>query len=43
MLEVCESCKYYDNADTYPGTGYCKLWEEYTEQDSNCPDYEEED
>ena len=38
---TCEKCKNYDDETSYPGTGYCKLYDEYVNYNDSCPDFEE--
>lgn len=42
MEENCYNCKYYENEDTYPGTGWCGLVGDYTKDNDDCEDYEAE-
>lgn len=42
MDENCYNCKYYENEDTYPGTGWCGLVGDYTKDNDDCEDYEAE-
>lgn len=40
--ELCMYCKYWKQQHTYKGTGYCTLYEDFTDEDYKCEDWEEE-
>ena len=41
-MDTCKDCIYYDESDSYKGTGYCTLYSEYVNNDDNCDDWEGE-
>lgn len=41
-MEDCEHCRYYDESDSYPGTGWCSLEKDYVKENDNCQDWEGE-
>ena len=41
MEEICKNCYNYRNNDTYPETGYCSLYEDFTKDNDSCIDYDE--
>lgn len=38
-MDKCENCAYYKNNNTYEGTGYCELWDDFTKDDDICDEY----
>lgn len=38
----CKNCTNYDNEDSYKGTGYCILVQDYVKDDDVCDDFESE-
>ena len=34
---MCKGCDNY--CETFPGHGYCRLWDMYVKQDDDCDDY----
>lgn len=40
-MEKCINCYYYDDSDSYQGTGYCMMVGDYTKDDDSCEDYQD--
>lgn len=41
-MNNCKDCIYYDNKGTYKGTGYCKLYDSFVNDDESCEDFNDE-
>ncbi len=42
-MEYCKNCEYYEDGDSYDGTGYCLLHRDYMKDNDSCDDFKEED
>lgn len=42
MIDKCKDCKYLDDSNSYPETGFCILYQNYVKWTDNCEDYEED-
>ena len=40
-MNKCEDCINYDDNDSYPDTGWCKLNGDYVKRDDCCDGWEE--
>ena len=36
---TCKDCNQFK--PTYPGKGYCKLWDDYVKENDSCEEWEE--
>lgn len=43
MEDICKNCANYKSGNTYLGTGYCTMHDDFTKCGDSCPDYTEED
>lgn len=41
-MNKCKDCIYYNDSDTYPGTGYCYMAGDYVKESDICEDFEED-
>lgn len=42
-MEPCSGCIYYNDSNTYPGTGYCSMIEDFVGANDSCEDFEGEE
>lgn len=43
MIWSCKHCKYFDDSESFEGTGYCSLFYDYVSAHGQCDDFEEEE
>ena len=44
-MNQCGDCKYYDDSKSFPGTGWCNIWQDFMKdnEDYECDSWEEEE
>ena len=42
-MNECKDCCYYDSSMSFPGSGFCQLWEDYYNDSDGCEEFMEDE